>query len=176
ITVSQAVNQLIQTDEIALEALRAGLLNLSAFADKIHKEVERATFKTVKRGTIVVALSRAAKTVSKTALLTSSFSLSNIAVKSSLSVYTYEKTADIQRKMAILHPFLLPMNDLFSITEGPSEITIVFADKSEPIIGKHFGSKPKTAYKDLVAITTQFIREPDSLTRAYFAILSKLAV
>ena len=63
ITVSQAVSEIIQSDELASESLRSGLLNLSAYAGKIQKRIENITFKEVKTGTIVVALSRLTKTL-----------------------------------------------------------------------------------------------------------------
>ena len=147
IKITDTVLEIIQTDEIASEALRTGLLNLSAYADKIHKNVENATKKPVKRGTIVVALSRITKHLPNAAALIQDVSLTNIGIKSSLTILTYKKSIDTQRKISVMNPFLLPINDLFSVTEGPEEITIICSDRSKDIILKNICSKPKTKIK-----------------------------
>ena len=175
INVSLKVGEIIRRDEVALEALRGGILNLSAYADKIHKEVETLTKKPVKRGTIVVALARMKKELVKAPPLSPSIEISNISIKSGLNAYTYEKTLDIERKIAMLHPFLLPLNDLFSITEGPSEITIIFADKSKDLINRHFSITPLVMYHDAAAITVQFPEKYADVPNFLYAIFSKLA-
>ncbi len=59
--ITVAVQELLQSSDVALESMRAGLLNLSAFAEQIHNQVEEKTMKPVKKMTVVVALSRLAK-------------------------------------------------------------------------------------------------------------------
>ena len=49
IKITDTVLDLISADELALEAMRAGLLNYSAYADKIHSQVENLTKKPVKK-------------------------------------------------------------------------------------------------------------------------------
>ena len=56
IKASETVENILLKDELALESLRAGILNLSAYAQKIHPEVVRQALKPVRKGTIVVAL------------------------------------------------------------------------------------------------------------------------
>lgn len=176
IKVTDTVLELIQADELALETLRAGLLNLSAYADKIRKNVENVTYKDVKKGTIVVALSRIRKNLPAAPLQTPEIQIDNLSVKSSLCVYTYEKTVDIQRKIAVLNPFLLPMNDLFSVTEGQSEVTIIFAQKSKELIEKHFQIKPKVKCDDTVAISVQFAKKFADQPNFLYGLLRTLAV
>lgn len=175
IKVTDAVLELIQADELATETLRMGLLNLSAYADKIRKNVENLTYKDVKKGTIVVALSRIKKDLPKTPLLSPEIQINNLSVKSSLCVYTYEKTADIQRRIAVLHPFLLPMNDLFSVTEGQSEVTIIFAHKSKELIEKHFQTKTKSKYENVVSVSVQFASKYANQPNFLYGLLRSLA-
>lgn len=175
IKVTDTVLELIQADELARETLRAGLLNLSAYADKIKKNVENLTLKEVKKGTIVVALSRIKGNLTAGPLQTPEIQINNLSVKSSLCVYTYEKTADTQRKIAVLNPFLLPMNDLFSVTEGQSEITIIFAEKSKELIENHFQIKPKSKYEDAVSISVQFSKKFADQPNFLYGLLRSLA-
>lgn len=175
IKVPNVVLELIQTDEIALEALRSGLLNLSAYAEKIHKRVENATKKPVKKGTIVVALSRLIKNLPKTAVLLPNIRLTNLSITSSLAILTYEKTAETQRKIAVLHPFTLATQDMFSVTEGPTEVTIVCSEKAKEKLMKHFGGKPKNRYADVVAVTAGLAKEFVGKPNVFYVLLGALA-
>lgn len=176
IKITDVVANLIESDELALESLRAGLLNLSAYADKIHSQVENITYKEVQKGTIVVALSRISKNLSDlTPTLKPEVKLSNLSVKSALSAITFEKTPDIQRKVAVLHPFQLTTDDLFAVSEGPSEVTLICHEKSKEKILKHFIVKPKSEFSDLVAITAEFPKEYANTPNIYFVVIGALA-
>lgn len=175
ITVSKTVSEIVQSDELAQESLRAGLLNLSAYAAKIHGRVENVTYKKVKTGTIVVALSRIAKTLTKVPPLAPEVKIENLSVRSGLSTITFEKTPDIERKIAVLHPFSLPSHDLFAVIEGPTEISVISSDRARDFILKHFATKSKYAVSNLVALTVYLSREFSKTPNSYFALLSPMA-
>lgn len=178
IKVTDTVLDLIQTDELALETLRAGLLNLSAYAEKIHQQVENATKKPVQKGTIVVALSRIARNLPDTPLLHPDVTLTNLGIKSALTVLTYKKTADMQRKISVMNPFILGVNELFAVTEGQEEITIICEDGAKDLFTRHagFNIKPKAQFNDVVAITAS-LKEDDILTpNMLYTLLRALAV
>lgn len=178
IKVTDTVLDLIQTDELASEALRAGLLNLSAYAQKIHQKVENATKKPVQKGTIVVTLSRLAKSMPDTPFLHPDVTLTNLGIKSALTVLTYKKTADMQRKISVMNPFILGVNELFAVTEGQEEITIICAEAAKDLFLKHAGInvKPKSQFNDVVAITAS-LRQDDVLTpNVLYTLLRALAV
>ena len=176
IKVTDTVLDLISADELALEAMRAGLLNYSAFADKIHSQVENLTKKPVQKGTIVVAISRIAKnTASVTLPLKPDVKLTDLSIKSSLSALTFEKSLDIQRKIAVLTPFQLSTQDLFTVTEGPTEVTLIISEKAKDKIIKEFATKPKSETNNLVAITVQFSENLAKEPNLHFVLLSSLA-
>lgn len=175
IKVTDVVLDLIQTDELALESLRAGLLNLSAFADKIQQRVENATKKPVQKGTIVVALSRIAKNIPKAAPLTPELRITNLSITSSLSVLSYDKTPEMQRKISVLHPFTLAVQDMFSVTEGPTEVTVICSEKAKDKLVKHFGSKPKAEYNDVVAVTCEIDRKIIDTPNIFHVLFNALA-
>lgn len=175
ITVARAVGDLLSRDELASEALAAGMLNLSAYADTIHKQVEQATFKEVRRGTIVVALSRLAKAGGKRLKpLKPDIKIENLGVKSSLSVLTYDKTLDIQRRIAVLNPFKVSISDLFSVTESASEVTLICADRVLKDVREHMG-KPKSELHNLVAITVHIPKKFTRLPNFHYVLFSALA-
>ncbi|MBI2023644.1 ACT domain-containing protein [Candidatus Giovannonibacteria bacterium] len=168
--------EIIEADELALEAMRAGLLNFSAYAESIHKQIEKATLKRVQKGTIVVALSRIAKSSSVNAApLKPNVQLTDLSIRSSLCAITFEKTADMQRKVAVLHPFQITHHELFTIAENPTEITLVVAEKAKEKITKQFDAKPKAIIDNLVAITVQLPEKLSSTPNIHFVLLSALA-
>jgi aspartokinase len=175
INISDTVSQVLHEDEVAQEALREGLLNFSAYAEKIQARIADLAMKPVKKGTIVVALTRIRNGMKEAPSLRQSVQFENLSVKSSLSVYTFEKTLEIQRKIAVLHPFLLPLNDLISITEGSSEVTIVVADKSSEMLKKHFSVDPLVQYSDAAAITVQFLKKFATTPNFLYSVFSILA-
>ena len=175
INISDTVMHVLNEDEVALEALREGLLNFSAYAEKINARIADLAMKPVKKGTIVVALTRMKKGIKEAPTLRQPIQIENLSVKSSLSVYTYEKTLEIQRKIAVLHPFSLPINDLVSITEGSSEVTIVVADKSSQVLKKHFSVNPLVQYSDVAAITVQFMKKFATTPNFLYSLFSVLA-
>lgn len=175
IKVADIVSDLIESDELALEALRAGFLNLSAYADKIHKKVEEISYKEVQKGTIVVALSRLSKNLSSSPPLITDVKINNLSLKSSLSSLTYIKTPDISRKVSLLSPYVLPVNDLFAVTEGPSEVTLICSDRSKEIVKKHFKTEIKTEYEGLVAVTVEIAAEIAENPNVLYTILASFA-
>lgn len=176
IKIIDTVLDLISADELALEAMRAGLLNYSAFADKILPQVENLTKKPVQKGTIVVAISRIAKYANKViSPLKPNVKLTDLSIKSSLCALTFEKTLDIQRKIAVLTPFQLTTADLFTITEGPTEVTLIISEKAKQRIVKEFATKPKAEIDDLVAITVQYPEKLSNTPNLHFVLLSSLA-
>lgn len=162
IKVTDIAQQILETDNIALESFKLGLLNLTAYANKILPQVEELTKKPVKKGTIVVALSRLAPKIGQSTYGAKNIRISDLSVKSSLCLLTFEKTADIQRRIAVLHPFQITTSDIFAVVQGQSEVTLVITQKSLVKIEKQLGVKPLTKIEDVVAVTVGFAKETEN--------------
>lgn len=172
--VADAVLQLIQSDETALESFREDILNLSAYADKIQESVEKLTYKPVKKGTIVVALSRLSKTDLKSSQKPN-IEISNLSTRSPMNSLTYEKTSDTERRVSTLNPYLVGSTDLFGIVESEGEIVIICSEKALNLIKDHMGIISKRETADLVAITAQF-KDVENTQGILYNLLSLLAV
>ncbi len=176
ITVTQAVLHTLQQDDTAREACINGVLNLSAYAEKIQKTVEEKTIKKVNKNTIVVALSRIAKNkLQVLPTLKPKVNIHNLGVRSPLYVLIYDKTSDVQRRVATLNPFLVSPTDIFSVTEGSAEIVVSCSEKSRDFIKKHIGILPKKEVENIVAITAQFTEEQSNTPNILHALFSALA-
>lgn len=175
IKVPEVVKELLENDEVAIEALQAGLLNFSAYADKIHRQVENATFKKVMKGTVVVALSRLAKTTNVKPPRKPDVKVKNLKLTSSLACVSFKKTVDLQRKLAVIHPFTISTNDLFSVIEGVSEVTVICSEESLEELLKHITSPIKSKFTNLAAITAQLPEEYAHTPNIYHVLINSLA-
>jgi aspartokinase len=138
--------------------------------------VENLTKKPVQKGTIVVALSRITKNLSKVSTpLKPNIDIEDLRMRSSLCSLTFKKTLDIQRKIAVLHPFQISQDDLFSLTEGPKQVTLVIAQSTKEKIIIEFATKPMAEFDDLVAITIQFNPKQDNTPNIYYSLFSTMA-
>ncbi|MBI4065361.1 hypothetical protein HY409_03250 [Candidatus Gottesmanbacteria bacterium] len=156
IKVTDAVQSIIKGDEVALEALRFGILNLSAYAAKIHPTVETVALKSIKRGTIVVALSRLIKRLEPVASLKPHVIIDDISIKSPLCELTYEKTEDVLRSAATLQILSQTKNDFFTMTQGLGELTIICTQAAREGIITHLKTAMKAQYNHLVSVTVRF--------------------
>lgn len=173
IKISQVVQNILASDELAQEALAENLLSLAAYADKIHKQVERSTHKEVKRGSIVVALSRLAQKKRFAPPLKPEVKIADISVHGSLTLLLYPKTADTQRKLHTLQPFKVAATDIFSVTEGSSQITIAAAGKSVKVVTDHMG-KPKKEVENLSAVTIEFAKDYSQIPNVFYVLFAAL--
>ena len=57
-SVPQAIKEIIISNDFYLKAIKLGIVNYTALANKIHKDVEALTDSNVNIGTIIVAIKR----------------------------------------------------------------------------------------------------------------------
>lgn len=177
ITIFAAVKEELLTSSIALESMRSGILNLRAFARQIHKNVETRTFKEVKIGTIVVALSRISLDLQDVESLIPIVNLDEITVKSPLIDVAYEKTNE---NLSLMHKFSKKLEKseghFFTATQGINEITFIISEDLKELLLSHYKFPPKVVITDLVGIDVRFndgyIEQPNVI----YAILHRLAI
>lgn len=176
ISVAEVVQQIIRQDPIAYEAMWSGLLNLSAYAEKIHDLVEAKTFKLVKKTTIVTALARLAPIIKNEVAIVPNLIIDDVVIKSPLVDITFEKNSANMDKLRTLRKTIEQGKDFFTITQGSTEITmIVPQNRVDEIIG-HFATKPKAQISDLVCVSVSFSQKYIPTPNIIFAIIRALAV
>ena len=174
--ISGSVEEIVVEDDIALEALRANILNLSAYAAQIRKLVEEKTHKQVKAGSIVVALSRLANKVKMLPALRPRVKIIDLAIKAPLCEVSYEKTRDNLVSLTSLRAAIGQNSDFLTITQGVGELTIICSQSLKPRVVEYMKSKPVGQYDELGAITVRFneseyIEEPNMI----YSLISELA-
>jgi len=177
ITVTDAVRSTLLEDDIGLQAAQAGVLNLSAYAERILPAVEQATHKDVKKGTVVVALARITEQVSGLPSLRPDVILDDLSIKFPLCSATFRKTALTRQKLASLHQAVpISENAFFTLTQSISEITIIAPQSLFEEIFKHFEEPPVAIYKDRVAITVRFAEAYLAIPNILYTLQATLAV
>src|SRR3989344_961353 len=124
IKISQLVEDALTTDEIALEALRAGILNFSAYAEKIRPLIEKKLYKEVKKGSIVTALSRMAGKSKKLRPLRVNVHLEDLSIKSPLCEISYEISKEVSLKVSNLLAKHAGRG-FFTSTQGIGEASVI---------------------------------------------------
>lgn len=175
--ISDAVRSIIKDDDIALQAMQLGLLNMSAYAQQILPEVETKTFKEIKKGTIVVALSRLAEEINNDVQLRPKVVLDSLSIKSPLCIVTFNKTPNNTKQLNTLYPKLkIRENSFFTVTQSTSEITIIAPQSLFAKILSHFDGQPKIAYENKVGITIGFSDKYLAIPNVLYTIQATLAV
>lgn len=176
--ISDSVRVIVQESETAFTALANGYLNLSAFAKSIRQDVEAATKKPVKTGSIVAALSRLAATLQKQPPLLPYIRIENLSVKSGLIEITFIKTKENRDRMHLLNRDpLFASADFFTATQGMHEISLVAPRELRDRVRACFrGQKPKLILDHLAALTVRFGEEYISVPNVTYALVRHFAM
>ena len=103
IKIQDVVREIVFSDEDFLSAIANGYANLSAYAKKIQKTVERKSKKEVKTSGIVVALSRISTQIKSRHPLIEDVKIDNITTKSPLTEIVYEKNSNSISKLTSIY-------------------------------------------------------------------------
>lgn len=176
--VTNIVRDILFSSELELTALSRRVLNLSAYAKRIHKEVERRALKPVQVGTIVVALSRISAEVTEEDPLLPRIELEGLAVKSNLAEITFNKSAANKlRTQKLYSDSQFAQADFLTITYGAGEISIIAPMALvKPILKNFKPDEPKLLLENLAALTVQFGDHFIDTPNMYSSLLRSISV
>ncbi len=174
--VTDAVRDIILTSDTPLEALRLGILNLSAYSQQIQKQVEKATWKPVQTGTITVALSRMSTELRSVSPLRPKVMAQDVSIQANVCDMSFEKTEDALAMLPQLQSHIShTRRTVFVQTVGMSEITFIVSSDLKDVIVQHMPQKPLALYENLVGITLGFPKEYIDVPNAIYSIISSVA-
>ena len=155
ITIAKTTAEILYGDEVAREALVAGVLNLSAYAKKLKPKIEKRLYKNIRVGSIVTALSRLAVIAGKVPSLRATVKIEDMSIKSPLCELTYEKTEEVSLVISKLG-INFSGHGFFTSTQGIGEVTLIAAQDHKADMLKQIGVTPKGEYNNLAAVTVRF--------------------
>lgn len=170
------VEEIVSGSEVIYSALSEGVLNLSAYAEKIQSEVAERTRKPVKKGSIVAALARMQK---KSGLhdMSTNVRIENLTIKSPLTEIVYNRSSET---LAFLKNFYalrsVDSSEYFTVTQGTNEISIICSEKTQAQVKKIFATKQKVLVTGLVALSVRFSDEYITQPNVIFSLLRRIAI
>jgi len=179
-TIQETVGELLKSRPYLEEAIQDGLINLTALANQMITDVERILLKPVKTGALVMAIKRHQSgklpmiNIKATNLLKN---LSNIIVRSNISVHTYENSVSLPNSLAELSVGLSKQKGLFyTFSQGVFETTIIINNSAEQELKEKLKHENLLSSNFKLACITLYL--PDENTEIpgyYYFILKKIA-
>lgn len=177
-TIAAHVREIVDQSEIALDALRDGILNLSAYAKKILPEISRRSKRQISHGSIVVALCRYEMEVKKKSPIYPRISIESISTRTALSEITFIKSSSNSTRLRSLQENpKLAAGDVFTIVSGIREISLIVPSTLAGEVLKVFKAElPILTLDKLASITLRFPAKYLHKPNTTFALLRPLAL
>jgi len=180
ITISQAVENIINSKPFIIEALNDGIINYSSLAKFIKTDVEKSLNKEVNEGAIVMSIRRfESNKPSEISYKVDNLitKLGDIVVRSNLVDYTFRNSDTMIKKQLSLFKLIGERREFFyTISQGVYETTFVLSDVIKDEIPSIFeGEKLISSSYGLSSITIKLPTENTNQPGLYYYIFRKLA-
>lgn len=178
ISVSDALNEIIQSHPLIENGLAAGIINYSAFAREVKPKIEKRLYKSVTTGAIVMALKRLSSRLAKNKPKNKEgFNLTDLTVRSNLVEFTFQNSQSLINKQRELFDKLAVEKDVFcAVSQGIRETTYIASSKMITAIERIFSDETLIDKKiNLSSITTRLPEETANTPGVYYQILKMLA-
>lgn len=178
IKISAVVKDIISAEEEALIALNEGYLNMSAYASKIQKKVEKACKKMVKSGSIVAALNRLKGKIQTGVPSSGKLVIDDLAVKIGLTELTFERTTEVSNITSqLIREKNIFNEDILFICHGVREVSFFVYEKNRKNIQDYFKKiKPKFIKDKLVSLTVRLAEEAIPYPNHAYTVLRALVM
>lgn len=178
ISISDALNEIIQTRPFIEEGLSRGIINYSAFAREVHPEIEKRLYKDIKEGAIVMALKRLSERLIKSKIKQKvRLNLTNLTVRSNLTEFTFLNSESLADKQRELFNKTAEEKDVFcAVSQGVRETTFIASSEAALAIERIFSSQSLVAkIGNLSSITIHLPKEVVYIPGVYYQVLKMLA-
>lgn len=164
IKISDALRDIIESNDFLKLGLSKGLFNLTSLAGFLKPKLEVMTKKSLTTSAILMGLSRTQRTFKKIAKVVQSenFKFDNISIRQNLVTATYFKSDDIHKKINTIYATNENENKFFTITESSNEITIITDEKTFKSVKKSIKTAPKNTSENISAIGIKFSEKYNS--------------
>ncbi len=149
IKITVAIKEIIEDSPILKFGLAYKLFNLTQLAKMISPQIKARTKKEVKDTAILMNLSRLQRQLNIVAPQTQSIKIDKITIRSSLCCLTFQKTAQIHKK-------LLKLKEYITLTEGTNETTIIIKEDFYEKTKQTIGEEAINEHKNIASIGLQF--------------------
>ena len=177
-TIQEAVSELLRSKPYLEETIADGLINTSALARQLSDEINKMTGKKANKGAIVMAIQRhqPGKLTSvniKAGNLIQG--LTNIIVRSDISVFTYSNPTTLSDRLSDLSSIFSKKKGLFyTFSQGVFETTIILNHSGESILEEVLHAELRIASTAELACITLYLPDDNTETAGYYYYILKL--
>lgn len=177
ISIADTLVDIIKSYPFIEEGLSEGIINYSAFTRKVKPQIEKKLYKSVKNGTIVMALKRISDKLIKQKSSKTTINLSDLTVRSNLSEYTFLNSDTLPEKIRLLFNNIGSKRDILcALSEGVRETTFIASSAYAGEIKKLFRSEAMVSgITNVSSITIRLPEETIYTPGVYYQILKRLA-
>lgn len=170
---ADSVQELFLASDTAQLAAQERILNVSAFAEQIQKEVEKRTFKTVSVGTIRTALYRLLESAPPLPLKPKVI-LDELTIHPKVVDLTYSLNSDLLRKISFVTTKLIKQGIFFTLSQSTKEVTIIVDESKYWTVEIELGT-PDKIYRHLVAVSVTFDQAYLTVPNMMYSLFAGLA-
>ncbi len=178
-TIPEIVTALVRRSPYLEDALSLGIVNHSALARRIRRDVEREAMKSVQLGALIVALGRLSRTLTARSKKRAGVfrRAPDLIVRLRLFEVTYANSATLVLKQSRLLERLSARPSLFlTVTRGINETTIIASREiEEPVLAAFRGERHVCQIGQLASVTVMLPAGTVSVPGVYSHILKALA-
>lgn len=180
ITISQAVESVLNRKPFILDALNDNIINFSLLASFLKPDLERILQKKINNGAVIMAIRRF-KVVNDIGLSKKIEEqvkdIGDILVRSNLADYTFRNSETLLKNQQKLLEIITYKKDFFyTVTQGVYETTFILSDRIKDEIPSIFeGEKLLSSSYGLSSITIKLSEGNTEQPGLYYYIFKKLA-
>ncbi len=180
LAVASVVEEVVRSTPFLEEGIAAGILNLSAVARRIRRDVERSLDKEVSDAAVMMALRRLAPRLShgERPTLRLLRQIRDLTVRSSLVEFTYRTSPTLlERQRELLRVIAKDRHVFLTTTQGVYEMTLIASAAIERRIEDAFeGEKLVSRLADLSAIIIVLPIKSVEIPGVHYTLLKQLAM
>ncbi len=157
-TLSTALDEILLSSPELRYGFSNGLFNLSQLARFVKPLVEARTKKEIRESSLVMALSRRARKEGKARRNAGSahYQVEHLSVLSGLTVMTLYRTEENHRATELIYSKLNRVGSYLTLSEGSSEITLIFDSQHRSLVSSILPHKPKLVRDEVASLSVRF--------------------
>ncbi len=178
ITVPEVVEDIVKKIPFLEVGLSRGIVNLSSLARMIRPEVQKAAYKGVTEGAIVMSLRRLSEKIGRLRRpKKGQWKGHEMIVRSSLAEFTVlNSDLGVDKYKELLRLINVRKGHFFTVTQGIFETTIIASQELEKQVEKILSRvKIISRFENLSSITIRLSQETVKIPGSYYFILMQLA-
>lgn len=156
---NEVLEQSIKQNPWLVFGIKNRLFNLTSLANFLKVNLEAKLKKQVSTSSILMALSRLQKRIDIQSSMLVDFKIKNLTLNLNLIVFSYYKNPQTHKVMGEFYAFLQSKREFVNLTEGVSEINIVFDAKFKDEFLDLVGKEYKYRKENLSALVLKFSEE-----------------